>query len=72
MKKVAAAVAVTFALGAGATVVLSGMLGAAAEATSVALVGVGLVGSSYLLGGKLGQKATQASQARSVGQTRAA
>lgn len=73
MKKVAGTVAVVFALGAGATVMLGGLLGTAAEATGVGLVGAALVGTSYLLGGKLGQKASSpAPQARTMGQTRAA
>ncbi len=47
-----AAVAVTFAMGAGVMSVLAGVLGSQAEAAALAVVGVGLVGSSFLLPGR--------------------
>ena len=72
MKTAAASVAAVFALGAGAMAVLGGVLGASAEAASLGLVGAGLVGSSYLLGGKLGARAGREGAQRPVEQTRAA
>ncbi|MGA9522919.1 MAG: hypothetical protein WBV82_15735 [Myxococcaceae bacterium] len=44
-----AAVAVTFAVGAGVMSALTGLLGSLAEVTALAVVGAGLVGSSFLL-----------------------
>lgn len=48
MTKVAAAVAVMFAVGAGAMSIFSGVLGASAEPAALGIVGVGLVATSYL------------------------
>lgn len=72
MKKVAVAVAVSFSIGAGAMVLLGTILGSAAEAASVGLAGAGLVGTSYLLGGRLGQRSASSRVDRPVGETRAA
>ena len=53
-----AAVAVTFAMGAGVMSALAGVLGSQAEAAALALVGLGLVGSSFLLPGRTPSRPT--------------
>jgi hypothetical protein len=71
MLKVTAAVAAVFALGAGAMTVLGAWLGGSAEAASLGLVGAGLVGTSYFLGGRFGVR-NASSERRTLQQTRAA
>ncbi len=51
-----AAVAVTFSVGAGVMSALTGILGSMAEVTALAVIGAGLVGSSFLLPGRPGTK----------------
>ena len=54
MFRVTATVGMVFALGAGVMAVLGAWLGGSAEAASLGVVGGGLVGTSYLLGGRVG------------------
>ena len=54
MFRVTATVGTVFALGAAVMAVLGAWLGGSAEAASLGLVGGGLVGTSYLLGGRVG------------------
>lgn len=69
MTKMAAAVAVVFAVGAGAMSMFGAVLGGTVEAAALGLVGTGLVASSYILGNKAGAKAQEgtAAAARRVG-----
>ena len=52
MMRITGAVALVFALGAGAMTMLGAWLGGSAEAAALGLVGAGLVGTSYMLGGR--------------------
>lgn len=63
MMRVTAAVAVVFAVGAGAMTVLGAWLGGSAEAASLGLVGAGLVGTSYVVGGRFGARAPATTRA---------
>jgi hypothetical protein len=72
MLRVTAAVAVVFAFGAGAMTVLGGWLGGSAEAASLGLVGAGLVGASYFLGGRIGTERAPQPSRRPIQQTRTA
>lgn len=69
MARLTAAVAVVFAVGAGAMTVMGTMLGGAAEAVALGLVGAGLVGTSYVMGGRLGSKTQGAATRRQVSET---
>ncbi|MBX5483731.1 MAG: hypothetical protein IRZ16_18055 [Myxococcaceae bacterium] len=73
MTKMAAAVAVVFAAGAGVMSLFGSLLGGAAEAAALGLVGAGLVGSSWVLGDRLrprsdGTRTPASSPARRVGE----
>lgn len=70
MAKLVAAVAVVFAVGAGAMTVLGGFMGAAAEAAALGLVGAGLVGTGHALAGsKLAPRSTGEAAPKRVGGT---
>lgn len=53
MFRATAAMAMAFALGAGVMAILGAWLGGSAEAASLGLVGGGLVGTSYFVGGRI-------------------
>jgi hypothetical protein len=72
MFRVTAAVGMVFALGAGMMAVLGAWLGGSAEAASLGLVGGGLVGTSYLLGGRVGAMPAADGRRRTLQQTRTA
>jgi hypothetical protein len=72
MFRVTATVGMVFAIGAGVTAVLGAWLGGSAEAASVGLVGGGLVGTSYLLGGRGGAVQAPQPPRRTLEQTRTA
>jgi hypothetical protein len=72
MFRVTATVGMVFALGAGVMAVLGAWLGGSAEAASLGLVGGGLVGTSYLLGGRVGAMPEPAERQRPLQETRTA
>jgi hypothetical protein len=72
MLRVTVAMAVAFAFGAGAMTVLGGWLGGSAEGASLGLVGAGLVGASYFLGGRVGAVRAPQTSRRPLEQTRTA
>lgn len=72
MFRVTATVGMVFALGAGVMAVLGAWLGGSAEAASLGLVGGGLVGTSYLLGGRMGAVHEPGERRRTLQQTRTA
>ena len=72
MMRITGAVAVVFAVGAGAMTVLGAWLGGSAEAASLGLVGAGLVATSYVMGGRVVSPRTSGVASRPLEESRAA